>query len=269
MPAIRTATFPAEASYISPGGVAEIRLLLQFPAGEVTHARVRPGEVSAPSWVSPCSEYFYVTSGAGELWSGTGWEHLDLTPDMCVRIAPGTPFQYRTTDRALEFLVCTLPQWRPAYHHIAPGGRLEPDFPVGGGERSPVPERDWGVDVRYRAADPDHVAPDGSHIWELGSESAGGLSVCSLPPDGISVPVRHRTVEEIWYVLSGGGQISRRHGDLDPWIDDLAPGTCVDIGLGITFQFRAADAGVEIAILTIPSWPGSGEAVTELERGTW
>jgi mannose-6-phosphate isomerase-like protein (cupin superfamily) len=94
-------------------------------------------------------------------------------------------------------------------------------------------------------------------------------SICSLSPNGISVPVRHRTVEEIWYVLSGGGQISRRHGDLEPWIDDLAAGTCVDIGLGITFQFRAADAGVEIAILTIPSWPGSGEAVTEPERGTW
>src|SRR5688500_14433202 len=90
MPALRTAVMPRSASYVSPGGVAEIRLLLQFPAGELTHVRVPPNATSRPAWVGPSSEWFYITAGRGHLWDGVARQEVDLHPGRCVHIPTGT-----------------------------------------------------------------------------------------------------------------------------------------------------------------------------------
>lgn len=85
-----------------------------------------------------------------------------------------------------------------------------------------------------------------------------------------SAPVRHRTVQELRYVVDGHGEIARRHGDRDPFIDELKPGACVDVGTGITFQFRAlGDHNLTLLLLTMPAWPGSDEAVGDPERAVW
>ena len=54
--------------------------------------------------------------------------------------------------------------------------------------------------------DYDTLAPDGSQIRLL--QSLDGVSVvhCRLPPGAVTVPVRHRTVAEIWYILAGEGE---------------------------------------------------------------
>jgi mannose-6-phosphate isomerase-like protein (cupin superfamily) len=56
------------------------------------------------------------------------------------------------------------------------------------------------------------LAPDGSEIRLLPRMSRGSLCHCTLPVSITSVAVCHRAIEEIWYVLSGDGQIWRKLG---------------------------------------------------------
>ena len=83
----------------------------------------------------------------------------------------------------------------------------------------------------------------------------------------MSHAITHRTVEEIWFVVSGRGSVWRRQGDVGS-IDPLAPGTSLTIPLGTTFQFRA-DAGSALAFvaITMPPWPGIDEALPA--AGPW
>ena len=64
-----------------------------------------------------------------------------------------------------------------------------------------------------RSPEPDAIAPDGSEIRLLidARHAAIGASVVevTLPAGGVSRPVYHRTVEEIWYILEGSGQVWR------------------------------------------------------------
>jgi mannose-6-phosphate isomerase-like protein (cupin superfamily) len=82
-----------------------------------------------------------------------------------------------------------------------------------------------------------------------------------------SVAVRHRTVEEVWYFLRGTGEMWRKSDD-DEEVVGVAPGVCVTIPLGTSFQFRA-NRGESLAAIgaTIPPWPGAGEAL--IVAGPW
>lgn len=63
-------------------------------------------------------------------------------------------------------------------------------------------------ETRRIAGAPDAIAPDGSEVRVLCGLSRGGLAVFSLRSGSVSKAVTHRTVEEIWYVLSGRGGAS-------------------------------------------------------------
>jgi mannose-6-phosphate isomerase-like protein (cupin superfamily) len=83
----------------------------------------------------------------------------------------------------------------------------------------------------------------------------------TLVEGSTSVAVHHRTVEEIWYVLSGHGQMWQRRGD-EETVAELGAGDCLTIPLGTTFQFRSLGPGTFTALgVTMPPWPGDGEAV--------
>ena len=57
---------------------------------------------------------------------------------------------------------------------------------------------------------PDAIAPDGSEIYYLvGDAERASLVEVRLAAGLISRPVRHRTVEEIWYVTGGQGRVWR------------------------------------------------------------
>jgi mannose-6-phosphate isomerase-like protein (cupin superfamily) len=117
--------------------------------------------------------------------------------------------------------------------------------------------------------DYDTLAPDGSEIRLLVQVRAGSLVHCTLPPGQITRAVRHKTVEEVWLCLAGHGQVWRHspEANIDD-LTDLTPGTSVSIPLGTHFQFRAAHGEpLEIAITTMPLWPGADEAVPV--EGTW
>lgn len=115
--------------------------------------------------------------------------------------------------------------------------------------------------------DYDYLAPDGSEIRRLAEGANGGFAHCVLPAGKVSSPVRHRTVEELWYVLEGEGEIWRAR-DEDTRIDALRRGDSVRIPVGFSFQFRAGEhADLKLLLATMPRWPGPQEAVPA--EGEW
>jgi mannose-6-phosphate isomerase-like protein (cupin superfamily) len=115
--------------------------------------------------------------------------------------------------------------------------------------------------------DGDVIAPDGSTVRILPGLAGGSMAHFELAPGETSVAVHHRSIEEIWYVVAGQGQMWRRHGDHEETVD-LDAGTCITLPLGTHFQFRAT-GGVPLAAIgiTMPPWPGDGEAVRS--EGPW
>jgi mannose-6-phosphate isomerase-like protein (cupin superfamily) len=107
----------------------------------------------------------------------------------------------------------------------------------------------------------DLLAPDGSEIRQLGVVRGASVVHCSLPPGRTSLAIRHRTVEEIWFVLAGRGQVWRRLGGREEVVD-VEPGVALTIPLGVEFQFRTVGPEpLRFVIATIPPWPGAEEAV--------
>ena len=132
-----------------------------------------------------------------------------------------------------------------------------------------------------RRSDDAITAPDGSAVRLLLAErhGAGRCSMVkvSIPPGAVSRPVRHRTVEEVWYIIAGRGWVWR--GPPGAPSAGVAPvavaaGDAIVIPTGWAFQFAAAgydaddgdadDAagagGLRFICVTMPPWPGMDEA---------
>ncbi|HEU0022680.1 MAG TPA: cupin domain-containing protein [Dehalococcoidia bacterium] len=119
-----------------------------------------------------------------------------------------------------------------------------------------------------RSEQPDTTAPDGSEIrclidhrhWARGAS----MVEVTLPPGQVSRPVWHRTVEEVWYILEGWGQVWRCPPNTEaPTVDSLTvkPGDALIIPTGWRFQFGSSQSGpLRFLCVTIPPWPGPDEA---------
>ena len=109
-------------------------------------------------------------------------------------------------------------------------------------------------------AERDVVAPDGADVRVLLALGGGSMAHFTLAAGETSRAVAHRTVEEIWFVLSGRGEMWRRqdgHEETTP----LEPGVCLTIPLGTHFQYRATGTeSLRALAITMPAWPGDGEA---------
>ncbi len=113
----------------------------------------------------------------------------------------------------------------------------------------------------------DVIAPDGSEVRVLLALKGGSMAHFRLPAGQVSRAVRHRTVEEIWFILSGRGEMWRSAGGEEA-VTALTPGTCLSIEAGVCFQFRAgAEEPLTAVAVTMPPWPGPDEA--ELVEGKW
>ena len=109
---------------------------------------------------------------------------------------------------------------------------------------------------------PDAIAPDGSEIYHLVADAQrASLVEVRLPAGRTSKPVRHRTVEEIWYFLAGEGRVWRQPPAGEASVRRVAPGSVLTIPTGWAFQFQA-DPGADLRFLcyTAPPWPGDEEA---------
>jgi mannose-6-phosphate isomerase-like protein (cupin superfamily) len=112
-------------------------------------------------------------------------------------------------------------------------------------------------------AEPTVVAPDGSDVRVLLTGRHGGLAHFELGSGRISRAIRHRTVEEIWYVIGGRGRMWRRSVAGDETTVDLEPGVCLTIPVGTHFQFRTdGDDPLQAIGVTMPPWPGPDEAAS-------
>ena len=115
--------------------------------------------------------------------------------------------------------------------------------------------------------DPTLIAPDGSDVRVLLGLRAGGMAHFELAAGQVSRAVVHRTVEEIWFVFAGQGEMWRKQGEREE-IVSLAPGVCLTIPRGTHFQFRASASELVAAVaVTMPPWPGEGEAL--FVAGPW
>ena len=105
------------------------------------------------------------------------------------------------------------------------------------------------------------------------SPPMGPTYECSWPWPGAASPtsscatgmtsraVRHRTVDEIWYVLGGHGEMWRSQ-DGDAEVITIEAGTCLTIPVGTSFQFRSfGEEPLTAVAVTMPPWPGDAEAV--------
>ena len=121
------------------------------------------------------------------------------------------------------------------------------------------------------------IAPDGSEVRLLLTEEHGptrcSVVEVSIGPGAVSRPVRHRTVEEAWYVIEGAGEVWRcppgNAGGGTPPVR-VAQGDALTIPIGWTFQFRATEsATLRFICVTMPPWPGMDEAIEADEGGRW
>jgi mannose-6-phosphate isomerase-like protein (cupin superfamily) len=114
----------------------------------------------------------------------------------------------------------------------------------------------------------DELAPDGSEVRHLCRTPGGSLAHFRFPAGAVSRAVRHRSVEELWYVVSGRGEIWCEPASGSARILPLFPGTSLAIPARCAFQVRVDDeAPLEVVGVTLPPWPGDGEA--ELVAGRW
>ena len=107
----------------------------------------------------------------------------------------------------------------------------------------------------------DVMAPDGSEVRVLLGLKRGGMAHFRLASGETSAAVTHRTVEEVWYILAGQGEMWRQMGSQEETVA-LEPGVCLTIPLGVRFQFRSVgEEALEAVGVTMPPWPGEGEAI--------
>jgi len=115
--------------------------------------------------------------------------------------------------------------------------------------------------------DPTVQAPDGSEVRVLLSLRGGGMAHFRLAAGAVAKAVSHRSVDELWFVVAGRGEMWRRKGEREEVVE-LVPGLCLSIPVGTHFQFRAsATEAVAAVAVTMPPWPGAEEAV--LVTGPW
>lgn len=113
----------------------------------------------------------------------------------------------------------------------------------------------------------DYLSPDNSEIRILLEMKGGGLCHCTLPPEWVSIAIRHKSVDEIWYFLEGEGQVWCKHNDQEK-VMNVNNGLCLSIPSGTHFQFRNTGKDpLEFIIPTMPPWLGKQEAVKV--KGYW
>jgi mannose-6-phosphate isomerase-like protein (cupin superfamily) len=117
-------------------------------------------------------------------------------------------------------------------------------------------------------ARPDVVAPDGSGVRILLQLERGSLAHFELAAGQTSRAVAHRSVEEIWYFLGGRGELWRKLGAHETVVP-VEAGVCITLPVGTQFQFRTlGDEPLAAIGVTMPPWPGEGEATPVAGRWT-
>ena len=107
----------------------------------------------------------------------------------------------------------------------------------------------------------DYLAPDGSEVRLLVRGEKASMAQFKLPAGHTSGAVAHHSVEELWYVVSGRGQLWRKLGTNEEDVVELVPGISVSLPPGTHFQFRSTGSEtLEVIGVTVPAWAGAEDA---------
>ena len=110
------------------------------------------------------------------------------------------------------------------------------------------------------AEEPDAIAPDGSEVRILAAARNGSMAHFELAEGETSKAMVHKTVEELWFISSGEGEIWRKN-ETGEEVTALHPGVSLSIAVGTHFQFRTTgEDPLEAIAVTMPPWPGDDEA---------
>jgi len=180
--------------------------------------------------------------------------------------------QYRPTTghvRRRPVLVVTPPIGRYYFLDLRPG-RSFVEYSVSRELQTfLISWRNPGPEDKLLPVHADAVAPDGSYVRLLCATDRGSMAHFELGPGEVWRPVRHRTVEEIWFILCGLGTMWRQEQGADPREVDLRPGLSLTIPPGPAFQFRnTGRTPLEAVGVTMPPWPGADEAM-EAQGPPW
>ena len=116
--------------------------------------------------------------------------------------------------------------------------------------------------------EPDVIAPDGSDVRILAAGTRGSMAHFELAPGQAAKAVQHKTVEELWFITAGEGEMWRKSESAEDVVE-LYPGLSLSIPIGTVFQFRntSEEDPLEAVAVTMPPWPGEAEAV--IAPGRW
>ncbi|WOT04469.1 cupin domain-containing protein [Shewanella youngdeokensis] len=107
----------------------------------------------------------------------------------------------------------------------------------------------------------DVIAPDGSDVRVLLTLDGGSMAHFELAGEQTSIPSANRTVDEIWYIVAGRGEMWRMAEGKEEVVN-LAPGVCLTIPSNTHFQFRAfGSSPLQAVAITMPPWPGDAEPI--------
>ena len=122
--------------------------------------------------------------------------------------------------------------------------------------------------TRPISEEPDATAPDGADVRLLATSGRGSMAHFELAPGEVSEAMMHKTVEELWFVTAGEGEMWRKAGDAEEVVE-LHPGLSLSIPVGTHFQYRntSEEDPLEAVAVTMPPWPGEDEAVAV--KGNW
>ena len=94
--------------------------------GGLAHCALPPGKVSRAVRHQTVEEIWYFIEGEGEVWrkQEEREEVVSVRSGVSITIPIGTHFQFRNTgERALEFLISTMPPWPGATEAIEVKGK--------------------------------------------------------------------------------------------------------------------------------------------------
>ena len=113
------------------------------------------------------------------------------------------------------------------------------------------------------------IAPDGSEVHPLTRTARCSSAQFILRPGTVARAVHHRSVEEVWHVTQGAGELWLKEPRGER-IAALHPGVTIAIAQGVHFQFRAGgDTPLCVFAVTSPPWPLEGPDEAIIVEGPW
>jgi mannose-6-phosphate isomerase-like protein (cupin superfamily) len=117
------------------------------------------------------------------------------------------------------------------------------------------------LEIRRVGQTVDVVAADGSELVLLARTDRASMAHGSLHSGAVSHAIAHRTVDEVWFVVSGAAEVWRAN-ERGESIEIVEAGASLAIPCGTRFQYRTIGSEpFRFIMATIPAWPGDDEAV--------